>query len=129
MAIGLGAFALRSGAPHATAVVRSSIVLPARVRFRDENQSVALSRDGKRLAFSAAGADGKFHLWVRPMESLSAQVLDGTEDAIEPFWSPDGQHIGFFANHKLKRVPAAGGTVQTLVTLPMPAAGPGARET
>ncbi|MBI1790820.1 MAG: PD40 domain-containing protein [Acidobacteria bacterium] len=43
-------------------------------------------------------------LWVRPLGSLTAQTLPGTEDAFFPFWSPDSRSIAFFAQGKLKRV-------------------------
>ncbi len=60
---------------------------------------------------------------MRATDSLSAQALDGTDGATEPFWSPDGQHIGFFADRRLKRVPAAGGTVQTVCDVADPRGG------
>jgi len=74
----------------------------------------ALAPDGSRLAFIARGADGASRLWVRPLAALQARPLAGTEGADAPFWSPDGRDIGFFADHKLKRVPAAGGAVRVL---------------
>src|SRR5262249_16133541 len=55
---------------------------------------IALSRDGSRLAFVATGADGRSLLWVRPLDSLEARALPGTEDAYAPFWSSDGRFIG-----------------------------------
>ena len=53
-------------------------------------------------------------LWVRSLDSLQAQPLAGTEDATYPFWSPDGRSLGFFADRKLKKIQASGGTAQTL---------------
>ena len=53
-------------------------------------------------------------LWVRSLAALQARPLAGTENASQPFWSPDGRDIGFFAEG-LRRVPAAGGVVQVLV--------------
>ncbi len=53
-------------------------------------------------------------LWVRPLDSLTAQPLAGTEGATYPFWSPDGRAIGFFAEGKLKRIESSGGAVQTI---------------
>jgi Tol biopolymer transport system component len=48
------------------------------------------------------------------MDGFAVQPLAGTDDAMSPFWSPDSRSIGFFAARKLKRVPAAGGPVQTI---------------
>src|SRR5439155_10045704 len=66
------------------------------------------------LAFTASASGGKLKLWVRPLDSLEAQALAGTEGATYPFWSPDGRFIGFFADRKLKKVSSSGGAVQTL---------------
>src|SRR5262249_42661031 len=56
-------------------------------------------------------------LYKRTLDSEKAQVLTGTENASLPFWSPDSQAIGFFADGKLKRVNIAGG-VQTITDAP-----------
>ena len=55
----------------------------------------ALSPDGRMLAFVAEQA-GEQSLWVRPLDSLSAREISGTEGARSPFWSPDSRTIGFF---------------------------------
>src|SRR5262249_31621698 len=75
---------------------------------------IALSRDGSRLAFVATGADGRSLLWVRPLDSLEARALPGTEDAYAPFWSWDGRFIGFFSQGTLKKIEASGGPPRTL---------------
>jgi serine/threonine protein kinase/Tol biopolymer transport system component len=72
-----------------------------------------ISPDGRRLAFVATAA-GKTLLWVRPLDSLAAQSLAGTEDAEAPFWSPDSRFLAFFSFGKLKKVDVAGGPPQTL---------------
>ena len=59
-------------------------------------------------------SSGNTRLWVRALNSLTAEALNGTVGAIYPFWSPDSRSIGFFADGKLKKVAAAGGPVQTL---------------
>src|SRR5262249_36949466 len=74
----------------------------------------ALSPDGHALVFSAAVPGTKPMLWVRSMEQVGAKELAGTEDAQDPFWSPDNRLIGFFAAGKLKKIPAAGGPVQVV---------------
>ena len=76
--------------------------------------SIAVSPDGERLAFVTATGEGAQQLRVRSLDSLDARALPGTEGASHPFWSPDGQFIGFFAEGKLKKVRAAGGPPQEL---------------
>jgi Tol biopolymer transport system component len=84
---------------------------PEKVNLRDQ---LAVSPDGRRLAFVARDADGKRRLWVRLMESVASQVLSGTEEAEFPFWSPDSRFIAFFAESKLKKISASGGPPQVL---------------
>jgi Tol biopolymer transport system component len=72
-----------------------------------------LSPQGDKLAFVAHSGESKL-LFVRSLNSDSAQPLDGTEGAMHPFWSPDGRYIGFFASNKLMKISAAGGPVVTL---------------
>jgi len=69
--------------------------------------------DGKSIAFAALIND-KTQIWVRDLDSLTARPLAGTEDGHSPFWSPDSRFLGFFANRKLKKIPAAGGPVFSL---------------
>jgi Tol biopolymer transport system component len=78
-----------------------------------EAAEIALSPDGKLLVF-VAGDSSRSQLWVRPLESVNARPLAGTDEALLPFWSPDSRSIGFFTGTKLKRVPASGGDVQEL---------------
>jgi len=70
----------------------------------------AISPDGRNLAFVATDAKGETLLYVRPLESLAARALPGTQDAGRPFWSSDSKSLAFFAGGKLKRIDLAGGT-------------------
>jgi eukaryotic-like serine/threonine-protein kinase len=79
----------------------------------------ALSPDGLTVTF-AAFSDGPSRLWVRPLNALTANALAGTEGARQPFWSPDGQSIGFFTDRELKRVSLNDGSVQS-ITAAVPA--------
>jgi Tol biopolymer transport system component len=82
------------------------------------------SPDGHNLAMIAEdSASGKTALWIRPLGATSAHRLDRTDDAMFPFWSPDGQHIGFFADGRLKHVALSGGNVETVSTLSAGAGG------
>ena len=96
--------------------VRFFVYPPAATRFESSGDFV--SPDGHRLIFSAVGEDGRRSLWMRPVDSLSAQRLPGTEDAGQPFWSPDSNYIGFFAGGKLKKMEASGGAAQILADAP-----------
>jgi Tol biopolymer transport system component len=92
-------------------VLRFSVLLPKEVGSVLES---AISPDGRRLAFTARHPDGKRLLWIRPIDSLAAQRLAGTEGAMLPFWSPDSRLLAFFAEDKLKKIEASGGSVQTV---------------
>jgi Tol biopolymer transport system component len=104
-----------SRAPKSQSLLRSSINLPTGFSLDRNNSSLALSPDGQRLVFAATGDDGKGQqLWLRSLDSLTIQLLAGTNGATYPFWSPDGRYIGFFADQKLKKTEVSSGTVQTL---------------
>lgn len=81
---------------------------------KEEFSGLALSPDGRQIAFATIGANGTTTLWVRSVDSLDSRQLAGTEGAVQPFWSPDSKTIGFFAEGKLRRIDAAGGPPQTL---------------
>ena len=76
--------------------------------------SAILSPDGMRLALLAAGSDQRRRIYVRSLDQLQATALSGTENAGDPFFSPDGQWIGFFAGGKLKKISVQGGAAVTL---------------
>lgn len=101
-------------APVDIHAVRFSIPTPNRASFG----AFAISPDGRRLAFVASDSSGKRRLWVRPLDSLTAQPLPETDGATLPFWSPDSRFIAFLAEGKLKKVDAAGGPPQTIATAP-----------
>jgi serine/threonine protein kinase len=79
--------------------------------FSGDQKGFAISPDGLNLAYIAStpSPDSKSALWIRPMDSLHARLLPGTEAAGFPFWSPDGRYIGFFAGGKLKKIDVQGG--------------------
>jgi serine/threonine protein kinase len=111
--------------PSRSQVVFRSVILPpagdatlaaieARTGVPRFVRGLALSPDGGRLALVAPAADGRLVLWIHPLDGTSARPLAGTEGASSPFWSPDGRHLAFVADRKLKRIDAAGGPVITL---------------
>ncbi|MCA1629555.1 MAG: protein kinase, partial [Acidobacteria bacterium] len=103
-------------APVEERVLRLSLLPPENASMSRIVPAMALSPDGRRLAFIAT-FEGRELLWVRSLDSHSAQALPGTEGASgasPPFWSPDGRFIGFFGGGKLKKIEASGGPPQSL---------------
>ena len=93
--------------------------IPAPDQASFGSRGLAISPDGRRLAFIANGSDGRAMLWVRALDTLVAQAMPGTDGASYlPFWSPDSRSIGFLAQGKLKKIDAGGGPPQTLCELP-----------
>ena len=82
----------------------------------------APSPDGKQVVFSARPSGGRSPtatmLWIRPLESLNARPLAGTEGGYIPAWSPDGRSVAFVAQHEIRRLSLADGTVQRVCAVP-----------
>jgi Tol biopolymer transport system component len=88
---------------------RLQIVTPRAAR----PASLAMSPDGRSVVFEAV-TEGKSQLWLRPIDSETAEAIPGTDGAAQPFWSPDSKSIAFFADQKLKRKDLAGGAAIVL---------------
>jgi eukaryotic-like serine/threonine-protein kinase len=106
---------------RAAGPVRASVLPPPHHWFTPNDFQV--SPDGTRLAFVAAGPDGRSTLWVTSMVSSQSHEVPGTEGASAPFWSPDSRRIGFFAQSKLKTVEPSGAGVQDLCSTLLTAGG------
>ena len=75
----------------------------------------ALSPDGRTIAFVAKpDAQAPASLYVRPIGGVASVKLAGTDNATQPFWSPDSQTIAFVVSGRLKKVPASGGALGDL---------------
>ena len=121
MALAGGAFAYFQRAPEETQSVRFFVSPPETWTLARQLAAtgapaapLAVSPDGRRIAFAATSADGKSLLWIRSLDTLTAQALAGTEGALRPFWSPDSRFLGFFADGKLKKIEVSGGPPITL---------------
>jgi eukaryotic-like serine/threonine-protein kinase len=119
--IGLGiilAFVHFRETPPAAQPVRLQIPVPDGMSLY--NFPVAISPDGRRVAFRAGGTDSPRRLWIRELDSLELKPLPSTEVSIltppgpPPFWSPDGRWVAFVAGGKLKKVEISGGLPQTI---------------
>ncbi|HXJ44774.1 MAG TPA: protein kinase, partial [Bryobacteraceae bacterium] len=103
-------------------VSRLSVVPPDKATLM-AGEVPTVSPDGTRLVFVLTDATGKTLLYLRVLDSLTAQPLVGTEGGGWPFWSPNGREIGFFAGGKLKKIDLAGGQPITLADAPVPRGG------
>jgi Tol biopolymer transport system component/predicted Ser/Thr protein kinase len=88
----------------------------------------AISPDGRKLVFVAAGSDGVRRLWLRALDSLEAKPLPGSETTRSgtrnaPFWSPDNRYVAFDAGGRLKAVDVVNGSVRTICNVSGPIAG------
>jgi Tol biopolymer transport system component/tRNA A-37 threonylcarbamoyl transferase component Bud32 len=103
-------------APSPQPVTRTVINLPPGQQLAglDYGPAVALSPDGTQLAYVARQGGGQ-QLYLRAMGSLEAKPIAGTEGAFNPFFSPDGQWLGFFASGKLMKISVGGGAALSVV--------------
>jgi Tol biopolymer transport system component len=120
--LALAWFFFHAGSPSAGSF-RLSILPPDRTAF----ESFAISPDGRTLAFTAAWK-GNVVLWVRPLDSLEARPLPGTEYASQPFWSPDSRTIGFFTPARLKTIGVTGGPTRDIAEVVLGRGGSWSRE-
>jgi eukaryotic-like serine/threonine-protein kinase len=101
-------------APKQPPMFSATLTFPDGMTLDNDDVAFALSPDGRAVAIAAAAKGEPQRLWLRRFDSADATRLEGTDGASYPFWSPDGRTIGFFADRKLKRMPATGGVVQTI---------------
>ncbi len=122
-AVGLWvAWRARTPAQEPVTSARLSIVLPAGMSLVPNDSpragsNVAISRDGRTLAYVVARERGEF-IAIRAIDQLEERVLVGTENAISPFFSPDGRWIAFFTISALKKIPVEGGAASVICQTP-----------
>jgi serine/threonine-protein kinase len=101
-----------------SAPLRFEVALGADASLPNYQPSLAIAPDGLTLAFAAQDTRGVQQLYVRHFSELRAAVLPGTAAAHDPFFSPDGAWIGFFADGNLKKIALTGGGPVTIAAAP-----------
>ena len=122
--------ALRPAATTPAAeVVRLSLNPPENASFTGSTIATvgvpqfALSPDGRSVVFIASAAGARPTLWLRSLQAEPARLMPGTDGADSPFWSPDSRWVAFFADGKLKKIPAGGGSALVIADAPEPRGG------
>jgi serine/threonine protein kinase len=92
--------------------MRFAIVLPQPLAFQGVDRDIAISPDGTHLAYRAGS--GQSYIVVRALNQLDGQSLTSSSTGRQPFFSPDGRWVGFFASGELKKVSVTGGPAITV---------------
>jgi serine/threonine protein kinase/Tol biopolymer transport system component len=113
LGIALNLFLTRHSEKPEPSLLGSVLPPPGDGFWANITQPAAISPDGKFLAVIAMRT-GHTQLWLRRMDASEAQPIAGSEDAANPFWSPDSRYIGFFVPGKLKKADVSGGAVSDI---------------
>jgi serine/threonine protein kinase/Tol biopolymer transport system component len=112
----------RSGEANAETVRQFTLAQPAEGALASQSLALLFSPDGTHIVSSVV-VSGKTKLFDRPLSAPAAHPIEGTEGATDPFFSPDGQWLAFFANGALKKVPLNGGAAETICKAENPRGG------
>ncbi len=116
------AWLLATNRPPPGPAMRLTIAEPEGAHLNGDGADCAISPDGQTVVFVAQDSSGTTQLWSRPIGSLAGRAIPGTDNADQPFWSPDSRWVGFFADGKLKKARLEG-SVQTVCDAPNPRGG------
>lgn len=104
--------------PSPRDVGRSEFILTLDQKGEDISEMPVPSPDGRLMAFPSKDLRGVKSIWVRPLDSVDARRLPGTEGSERDIvWSPDGASIAFFSSGKLRKVHPAGGLTETIAPI------------
>jgi tRNA A-37 threonylcarbamoyl transferase component Bud32 len=123
LAIACGALYWRGIQPEPHPVMQLSLPLAeplAGVFDANPGSPFALAPDGSQIVYVASVAGKPQQLYLRALEQQTATPIPGTENAIQPFFSWDGEWVGFFAQGKMRKVSLHGGPVTPLCDAPVP---------
>jgi len=97
--------------PQVVHPVRFQVTLPPKVTL-DFSDAPMVSPNGRYLVIPAREISGRRALWLRPLDTLAARQLPGTDGAYSPFWSPDSRWVAFMTltDRKLKKIEINGGS-------------------
>jgi serine/threonine-protein kinase len=98
-------------------VARAVIPLADGELLSNDRMPFDISADGSTLAYIGV-REGQRRIFIRPISSLSARELEGTEGAIRPFFSPDGKWVAYFARGRLLKLPVTGGAPDVIAPAP-----------
>ena len=101
----LAYFSIFSDRDVAGQEIKATILPPPSATLdNQEGSNIAISPDGKFIAFVAVDSSGNIKLWVRPVNSLAARPVADVTNSVYPFWSPDSKYIAYFANQRLMKL-------------------------
>ena len=102
-------------------VTRATVNLPPGQQLAglESGPALALSPDGTQLVYIARQGNTQ-QIYLRAMDSQESRAVSGTEGAVNPFFSPDGQWLGFFSGGKLQKIPLSGGAGVSLADVTFP---------
>jgi len=108
---GVAAWTLKPAPPVTRPISRFAYNFPDGQQFRNVGRVVmALSPDGARFVYNTVRG-----LYLRSMDQLEARLIPGTEASVtNPFFSPDGQWVGYYQDGQLKKVAISGGAPVTI---------------
>jgi DNA-binding winged helix-turn-helix (wHTH) protein len=98
-----------TAAPPPLEPVRFSIALPSGLTVTTAGAPVAVSHDGRLIAFAAC-RESACGIYLRPLSQAEPTPVAGTAGATSPFFSPDGRSLGYFAGGRLQSIALAGGS-------------------
>jgi hypothetical protein len=121
LAVGAVAFYYSRQKPAAPEAMRFEIAQPANI---NPSNIVAISPDGRHLAFIASAAGQASQVWIRSLETLEARPVEATTGVSGiPFWSPDSRFVTFIAQGKLRKIAVTGGPAFSLCNVQGPLRG------